>query len=154
MLSMAHCIGRSGCVDDPNAGRGLCRSCYARHRSRGTLLNFPTMRERIDELRQQGWTSAALTRQKFAYSTPEAQRVANAKYRRALYRERVLIDGVLIHPTAQHGRLTSYNVYGCRGPLCLQSQRHYRRTRETVLPCALKRSYTWQDCLDYKSGML
>lgn len=117
-LAMARCIGKSGCVNSPSAGRGLCITCYTRHRNHGTLKNFPTMRERTAQLRA--------TR---AINSParSGNAESNRRWRERLYAERVVIAGMLIHPNAPHGRAHSYNSYGCRGPMCNAARLYYKR---------------------------
>lgn len=152
VLRMSHCIGQAGCTGSPNAGRGLCITCYSRHHYQQTLHIFPTMTERTRALAAQGLLPNFPEFQ--PKSTSHAQAEANRRYQRSKQAERVLIDGALVHPTSSHGRLTSYNVYGCRGAMCRAAQRHYRQTGLTSLPNALRNTYTMYDCLDYKSGTL
>lgn len=146
-LSMAHCIGRAECTSKPDAARGLCRACYALHRGRGTLHNFPTMAERTAELRAAG---AYIPRVSFSQSE------YTTRWRHARQAERVLIEGKLVHPSApMHGRLHSYLSYGCKGPMCSAAYKHYRATGETKLPhVSYLRPLTVDDCLDYKAGTL
>lgn len=149
---MARCIGQAGCDRDPTAGRGLCRTCYLRHHHRGTLRNFPTMRERAEQLAKQPVMRALVERVEIRRRNSNANSIR--RYRERQYAQRVEIDGVLVHPHARHGYLTSYNVFGCRGAMCLASQRHYRRTGESSIPEARERDYSPEDCLDYKSDEL
>lgn len=153
-LSMARCIGQAGCDRNPSAGRGLCRRCYARHTYRGTLDNFPTMRERTDELTAHGQVPTVprrVSRKSSSRSSlSPAKLAANTLYRHTRYAERVLLNGVLIHPGDRHGCLTKYNVYGCRGAMCRATHNHYRRTGQTSLPSALKTNYGAHDCATYE----
>lgn len=139
-ISMAHCIGRSGCEGKPSA-RGLCGSCYARHNYRGTLGNFPTMGERAAQLRAAGNTVL------LAKSTTARQSEHSANWRRKRYAERVLIDGTLVHPSSPHGSAHSYISYGCRGPMCAAAQRWIRDTGESQLPDAVMEGREAEDCL-------
>lgn len=116
-LAMARCIGRSGCDNTPSAGRGLCVTCYVRHRYHGTLKNFPTMRERTAQLR----ASRAID----PPTRPNNAQV-NRDWRERKYAERVKINNVLIHPNAPHGRMHAYNSYGCRGPMCVAARLYYK----------------------------
>lgn len=116
-LAMARCIGRSGCGNAPSAGRGLCVACYARHRNHGTIVNFPTMRERTAQLRANRMINTPLR--------PDNARF-NAEWRKRNYAERVDVGGVLIHPRAPHGRTHAYNAYGCRGAMCNAARVYYK----------------------------
>lgn len=152
VLSMAHCIGKAGCDGKPDGGRGLCRSCYSLHRHRGTLDNFPTMRERTATLRSQNMIpDFAKTRVRDQHRTAAAVAhvEANRRYRELNYAARILVGGVLVHPIDRHGHLTTYNVYGCRGSMCRASQSNYRHTGNTALPEALRRSFTAIECVNY-----
>lgn len=120
-LKMAHCIGQSDCTGTPGS-RGLCTRCYYRHQRAGTLENFPTMRERT----------------RVARATPvrTSSSVLNRRWRRKNYEQRVRVNGHLVHPIDRHGHHNTYTGYGCRGPMCADSQRWYRSTGETVIPIA------------------
>ena len=145
-LSMARCIGEAGCLDRPGT-RGLCKRCYSRHLGRGTLANFPTMRERTQELYARGEVPVTATPAKRRDRASRA--AASINYRERRYAERVDFDGVLVHPSSRHGHLHSYNSYGCRGAMCRATLRHYRRTGELCLSIAQRRIFTAEDCLTY-----
>lgn len=135
MIKMAKCIGRPDCDGAPIA-RGLCHTCYARHRHHGTLGNYPTMRERVKDLRKS--ISLPLT-------SPESQ--YSSAYRERNYAQRTRIDGYLVHPNRIHGRVNTYVSYGCRGPMCRDAQNWYRVTGETELPLARYQSRTSEECV-------
>lgn len=150
-LSMARCVGRAGCDNDPTEGRGLCTACYHRHRNQGTLDNFPTMRERTRQLRDAG-ELRVLERQRLSRRR-ETQGFAAARRRREQYASRVLLDDVLVHPGNLHGRVGTYNTYGCRGAMCYAAHRHYRATGEATLPEALTKFFGPEDCVMYVSDV-
>lgn len=152
-LSMARCIGQAGCDGAPGA-RGLCPRCYERHHYNGTLKNYPTMRERASELRARG--QIPLVRNPAQARRVNSRATASRNQRMLRYAERVEVDGVWIHPSDRHGSLHSYNGLGCRGMMCREALRHYRRTGETYLPDARTRNFGPEDCLLYEraSGRL
>lgn len=138
-LSMARCIGRAGCPNDPSAGRGLCMTCYTRHRNNNTLRNFPTMRERTAQLRASRMIDPIKTSSE-----------ATKSWRHRKYGERVVLNGKLVHPNASHGRLHSYNSYGCRGALCRASYYYYKGTGILAVPDDIRgENPTPQDCVDF-----
>lgn len=57
----------------------------------------------------------------------KANRIATRKQRHA---ERTLINGRLVHPTANHGTSSAYVNYGCRCPACLESERKRWKARD------------------------
>jgi hypothetical protein len=60
----------------------------------------------------------------------DAHRVAKQGVRAERYAERVLVDGLLIHPAATHGRFASYTNYGCRCVPCTRdATAHHARLR-------------------------
>jgi len=138
-LAMARCIGKSGCSNDPNAGRGLCIQCYTRHRNNGTLKNFPTMRERTAQLRAARLIDPYKT-------TAEASK----RWRHRNYAERVVVGSVLIHPSAPHGKVHAYNSYGCRGAMCKAAYLYYKGTGVLILPDDIRGTQpTLDDCAEF-----
>lgn len=139
ILRMARCIGRSGCDGEPGA-RGLCHTCYQRHKYKGTLAAFPTMTERAAALKERNQLVARQTKTPTEYSRD--RRVRNRA-------ERVLLNGYLVHPNTDHGTVNAYTSYSCRGPLCRAAQRWYRETGDSVHPWAHMRRQSAEDCVRY-----
>lgn len=139
-LKMSRCIGRAGCDNVPNAGRGLCHTCYNRHKYNGTLGMFPTMRERTEQLNARGHVRDLMS--------PKVRAMHDWRLER--YAERVEVAGVLVHPTVAHGRLHSYNAYGCRGAMCRVSHLFYKRTGALELPDDIRGAWvTPEDCATF-----
>lgn len=132
-LSMARCIGRADCVNKPNAGRGLCITCYTWHRNRKTLKNFPTMRERVAQLYAHGQVLQSSSGRRQSRNA-----AANFRWRQVKYAERVLVKKVLVHPNAPHGDIHSYNSYGCRGAMCQAARIYKKRTGNGAIPRDLR----------------
>lgn len=65
------------------------------------------------------------------------------------YAERVEVDGYLVHPSAAHGQLRAYTAYGCRGPLCFITQKHFSLTGETSLPELRGQHLNMYDCAEF-----
>jgi hypothetical protein len=140
-LAMARCIGRADCPNEPSAGRGLCMTCYQRHRGNGTLDNYPTMRERTAQLRAKRLIDA-----------PNTPTEATKAWRHRKYGERIVVNGVLIHPNAAHGRLHTYNSYGCRGAMCRSAYNYYKGTGTLMLPDDIRGANpTVDDCVNFDS---
>jgi hypothetical protein len=150
-LTLTHCVGRSSCPNPPTEARGLCAACYQRHRYHGTLGNFPTMRERVRELRARGQLIVHDVQR--INIRRERGRVSSDAQRQRAYSERVLLDGFLVHPSNTHGRLYAYTTLGCRGPLCYASYRHYRATGASMLPETLHAVLGPEDCVMYVSDV-
>jgi hypothetical protein len=79
--------------------------------------------------------------------------VTSRAWQHARYAERVEINGLLVHPTAVHGRLRSYTSYGCRGPLCYATWKHYNATGETIFPQPANAQYNVNDCVTFQSDV-
>lgn len=138
-LSMSRCIGRADCPNSPGSGRGLCGTCYSRHSYQGTLKNFPTMRERTAQLRAQGYIRSS-----------SAKVDATTRWRYRKYAERVSMGGKLIHLSAPHGKVHSYNAYGCRGAMCRSAHLYYKHTGALALPSDIRGAQpTAQDCVTF-----
>jgi hypothetical protein len=104
------------------------------------LGNYPTMGERVAELRAAGDT--------ILLAQPSSRnREHRENWRKARYAERVMIDGTLVHPTSPHGTAHSYISYGCRGPMCAAAQRWVRDTGESKLPDSMMEGREAEDCL-------
>lgn len=71
------------------------------------------------------------------------------RWQHSRYAERILVDGYLVHPTAAHGQLRAYTAYGCRGPLCYITQRHFANTGELSLPELKDMHLNMYDCVDF-----
>ena len=67
--------------------------------------------------------------------------------------ERILINGLWIHPHGAHGRLRSYTSYGCRGPLCFATWKHYDQTGEMSLPIVGNQQFSMEDCATFSSDV-
>lgn len=65
------------------------------------------------------------------------------------YAERVEVDGYMVHPTAPHGQLRAYSAYGCRGPLCFFTQKHFGITGELCLPELNGVHLNMYDCVEF-----
>jgi hypothetical protein len=148
-LAMTRCIGRAGCQETPNCGRGLCVGCYSRHRQRGTLDNYPTMRERTKQARAAGQTRVIDEQRERSRS--EASKQATANWRAQQQELRVELNGRLIYPRSVHGRVNTYTTLGCRGAMCYAAWCHYRVTGSTRLPEALTVDFSAEDCVLYVS---
>lgn len=81
------------------------------------------------------------------------QALRTRRWQQARYAERIEVDGNLVHPHSAHGQLRSYTSYGCRGPLCYATHRHYYRTGETSLPSVGSNQFTLDDCVTYASDV-
>lgn len=79
--------------------------------------------------------------------------LAMREWQHARYAERVKINGLLIHPDAPHGRLRSYTTYGCRGPLCYATQKHYSITGENSFPGVGATQCSVEDCVTFQSDV-
>lgn len=150
-LSMMYCVGRAGCARKPDAGRGLCTTCYSHHRQRGTLDMYPTMRERTAQLRAAGQTKVLDDQRRHARNVNSAR--LTAAWRAQQYALRVELGGHLIHPKPVHGRMNTYTALGCRGPMCYAAWCHYRTTRVCRLPEAVAADFTAEDCALYSSDV-
>ncbi len=148
-LVMAHCIGRASCVNPPSSGRGLCATCYSYHRYHDTLGSFPTMKERLAELRALGELKVA--DDIHARRRTEAQAQHAATWRKARLAERVELGGYLVHPRNEHGRIHAYTSLGCRGPMCYAAWKHYTSTGECGLPNTALQVFSPEDCVLYVS---
>jgi hypothetical protein len=146
-LVMARCIGRADCDREPNGGRGLCTTCYAFHYQRGTIGNFPTMRERTAQLRAAGQMHALDTQRVIK------QRTHATNWRVKQHKMRVELDGRLVHPGNCHGRVNGYTAMGCRGSMCYAAWCHYKATGECRLPEALSAEFSAEDCVLYRSDV-
>lgn len=73
------------------------------------------------------------------------------RWQHARYAERVKVNGNLVHPDSAHGQLRSYTSYGCRGPLCYATQRHYAATGETTFPGVGSGPCSLDDCVNFTS---
>lgn len=100
-------------------------TCYAWHRNHDTLRNFPTMRQRTAELKAQGRVPVFARRSNAA---------TNKLWRDRKYAQRVEVNSVLVHPDAPHGKVHSYNSYGCRGAMCNAARLYYKVTGDMMLP--------------------
>lgn len=119
-------------------------TCYSYHSYHDTLGNFPTMKERVDELRASG--AMKLADELRARHRAEAQARSAAVHRKARLAERVELNGRLIHPGNTHGRINTYTALGCRGSMCYAAWRHYSTTGEGRLPEAVSELFSAEDC--------
>lgn len=82
--------------------------------------------------------------------TPTAR--TKRRWQQARRRERILVNGYRVHPHGAHGQLRSYTLYGCLGPLCYVTWKHYNMTGETVLPIVGAQQFDLDACVNFISS--